>query len=170
MSEIHRVKDLEIAEDLKYQLRSWTVQRIGWVFMGLLSLAGLLGLLGSGLLSWAQVGKPEDRFWLEYERFERFQSPAQLRVHFKPGSGTAGQVRIWIDRDYLEQIQLQQVTPQPERVEAEADHLVYVFHTATTDRSTAVTFYFQPQQIGSIAGSVGIQTQQVINFSQFVYP
>lgn len=76
------------------------MQRIGWVFMGLLSLAGLLGLLGPELLSWAQVGKPEDGLWLKYERFERFQSSAQLRVHFKPESGTAGQVRIWIDRDF----------------------------------------------------------------------
>lgn len=154
MAEPQLVKDLEIVEDLDYQRRSWIVQRVGWVVMGSLSLAGLLGLFGPGLLSWAKAGKPGDRLWLEYERFERFQSPAQLRVHVAPGASQTGQTRLQIDRDYLEQIQLQQVTPQPWRVEAAGDQLGYIFQIAKPEQSTAITFYFQPQQIGSLSGSV----------------
>ena len=113
MADIQRIKDLEIAEDLDYQNRSWIVQRVGWVVMGLLALAGLLGVFGPGLVGGAKAGKPSDHLWIEYERFERFQSPGQLRVHLEPGSEKAGQVRIHLSRDYLEQVQLQQVTPQP---------------------------------------------------------
>jgi anti-sigma factor RsiW len=170
MAEIQRIKDLEIAEDFDYQKRSWIVQRVGWAVMGLLTLAGLLGVFGPGLLGEAKAGKPSDRLWIEYERFERFQSPGQLRVHLQPGSEQAGQVRIRLNRDYLEQVQIQQVTPQPIRVEAKRDHLVYVFQTAKIDRTTAVTFYFQPQQIGSVSGSVGLETGQALSFSQFIYP
>jgi hypothetical protein len=168
MPEIQRVKDLEIAEDLAFQERSWVVQRVGWVVMGLLALAGLLGLLGAGLLSGAKAGEPGDPLWLEYDRFERFQSPTQLQVHFIPKQ--VGQVRIWLDRDYLEQVQLQQVSPQPLRVEAAADHWVYVFRATQPNQATAVTFFFQPQHIGSLSGSIGLEAQETLDFSQFVYP
>jgi hypothetical protein len=170
MAEIQRIKDLEIAEDLDYQKRSWIVQRVGWVVMGLLALSGLLGVFGPGLLGETKVGKPSDLLWIEYERFERFQSPGQLRVHLEPGAEKADQVRIRLSRDYVEQVQLQQVTPDPIRVEAKGDHLVYVFQTAKLDQTTAVTFYFQPQQIGPISGSVGLETKPALGFSQFIYP
>ncbi len=170
MVEIQRIKDLEIAEDLDYQKRSWVVQRVGWVVMGLLALAGLLGVFGPGLAGEAKVGKPSDRLWVEYERFERFQSPGQLRVHLEPGAEKAGQVRIRLSRDYIDQVQLQQVTPDPILVEAKGDHLVYVFQTAKLEQTTAITFYFQPQQIGSISGSVGLDTEPALSFSQFIYP
>ena len=42
-AETDRVGDLEIHQDLPFQRRSWTVQRVGWAIMALVVLAGLLG-------------------------------------------------------------------------------------------------------------------------------
>jgi hypothetical protein len=98
MAEIQRINDLEIAEDYEFQKRLWIVQRVGWVVMGLLSLAGLLGLLGAGLFSQTKAGQPSDPLWLEYERFERFQSPVQLKVHVRGDSHKTGFVKLRFDR------------------------------------------------------------------------
>jgi hypothetical protein len=170
MTEIRRVNDLEIAEDFEFQKRSWVVQRFGWGGMAILSLAGLLGLLGSGLASQATKGQTSDRMWLEYERFERFQSPVELKVHVKGDSGKTGSVTIWFDRDYLEKLQLQQVTPEPEKVEVAENHLVYTFRTVKPNQENTFTFYFETQKFGLLSGSIGLERDQNIKFSQFVFP
>ena len=170
MTNLRRVGDLEIDQDLDYQQRSWFVQRIGWLVMGLFVLAGLLGLFGTGLLSNAKVGEQTDPLWLEYERFERFQSPTKLRLHFNPQTNPTGKIRVWFKRDYLENIQLQQVTPEPESVEAQSDRFVYTFANSKLDRSTTVTFYLQPDRVGALSGSVSLGTGSPLSFQQFVYP
>jgi hypothetical protein len=170
MSNIQRIKDLEINEDFAYQERAWVVQRVGWGVLGLLILAGLLGLLGSGWFSNAKAGEQTDRLWLEYERFERFQSPARLRVHLGSSAGKDGFVRVWLKRSYLENVQLHQVTPQPESVEAGVDRLVYVFRDQKLHEPTAITFDMEPEQIGLQSGAVGLDEGQSLQFQQFVYP
>lgn len=170
MANLKRVGDLEIDQDLDYQQRAWIIQRIGWLVIALVTFAGLLGVFGTGLLSNAKAGKQTDPFWLEYERFERFQSPAKLRLHFSPNAEQAGKIRVWFKRDYLENVQLQQVTPEPESVEAQSNRFIYTFANPKPDQPTTVTFYLQPDQIGALSGSVGLETGSPIPFNQLVYP
>lgn len=170
MTNLKRVGDLEIDQDLDYQERWWIIQRIGWLVMGLVILAGLLGFLGTGLFSNASSGEQDDPLWLEYERFGRFQSQTKLRLHLGTNAVRAGKVRVWLNREYLENVQLQQVTPEPESVEAQSDRFVYTFQTPKQDQPTTVTFYLQPDQIGSLPGLAGLETQQPIRFNQLIYP
>ncbi len=170
MANNQRVGDLEIDQDLDYQQQSWIIQRIAWLVMGLVILAGLLGVFGTGLLSNAKVGKQTDPLWLEYGRFERFQSPTKLRLHFSPNAGQAGKIRVWFKRNYLENVQLQQVTPEPESVEAQSDRFIYTFANPKPNQPTTVTFYLEPDQIGVLSGSVGLETGSPLPFNQLVYP
>lgn len=41
MPNLKRVGDLEINQDLDYQQRAWVIQRIAWVVIALVTLAGL---------------------------------------------------------------------------------------------------------------------------------
>lgn len=170
MTKIQRVGELEIAQDLDYQRRSWVVQRVGWVVMALATLAALLGLFGGGPLSRATVGEQNEPLSVEYDRFGRLQSQTTLRVNLGPDAGRERKVSVWLNREYLEGFQIQQVTPQPERVEAGSERLTYVFQLSKSNQPTAVTFYLQPEHIGSVPGQVGLVEGQTLNFTQFIYP
>jgi hypothetical protein len=170
METVQRIGDLEIEQDIVFQRREWSAQRAGWALMALTILAALAGLLGHGPLSSATAGSQNDPIWIEHERFERWQAPAQLRLHLGTNSAVDGQARVWLSRDYVEQIQIEQVTPQPDRVEAGPDRITYVFDIGDTSPPAAITFYVKPQTIGRLAGRAGLADSQPVSFSQFVYP
>lgn len=169
MAEQQRVGDLEISQDLEYQKKMWKVERVGWGVMGLISLAGLLGVLGPGLLGHTTQGGKNDPLKIEFERFGRYQAPTELRVQLGTAIQQGDNVRVGISRDYLEQMQIQQITPEPESVESQSDKLVYHFRVTSLDQPTAITFYLEPETIGPLSGSVELQGQ-TLQFNQFIYP
>jgi hypothetical protein len=163
------VGDLEINQDLRFQRRMWALQRIGWAVMALVVLVGLLGLFGTGPLSSATAGQEEGPLFVEeYERFVRFRIPTTLQVRLDP-LGT-GEARLWLDREYLEGVQLQTVTPEPDSVEAGPDGFTYVFKVNDPNRPTSVTFHLQPETIGRLEGRVVLDGGEPVDFEQFVYP
>jgi hypothetical protein len=166
MPSAHR--DIEVAQDLNYQRMSWRIQRIAWIVLALVVLAALAGLAGTGPLSRAERTAPDGSLRLEYERFTRMYAPSRLRVHFDARAVRAGEVRIWIARRYLEQAKLEQVVPQPARVEVEDERLTYVF-AAGDGAAGAVTFYMQLQSFGRISGRVG-SGPAALEYRQLVYP
>ncbi len=166
MSELQRVGDLEIEQDPKYQRREWRAQRIGWGVMALIILAALLGLFGPGLFNQATVA--ESSLSLEYQRFRRFIAPAELRFHIR--GGTEEQVRLWLSQDYLENVQIEGVTPQQDTVEAARGRLIYVFKRAEAQAPVTVTFHLTTQQIGPLAGEAGLDGDAQLAFRQFVFP
>jgi hypothetical protein len=107
---VRRHGDLEIQEDLPFQRREWLAERMAWAVMGLLIAAAILGLFGTGPLSRMTAGDWAGPLWLEYERFARLLAPAVLRVHLGPAAARDRTVSLWIDRRYMENVELQQVT------------------------------------------------------------
>jgi hypothetical protein len=170
MSSIQQVGDLEVSQDLGFQRRAWAVQRVSWGVMALLLLGGLAGLLGPGPLSQQKAGDSSQPLSLEYDRFGRFKTPTTLKIHLGQSGRSSQQVRVWLNRDYLEHVQIRQVTPQPDTVEAGADRMVYVFRQTQPNQPTSVIFHLEPEHIGSLPGKVGLASGQPLNFSQFIYP
>lgn len=165
-----RADDLEIDQDLAYLHRSWRVQRVGWLGMAVVLALALAGLLGSGPLSWQEVTVP-GFLRVEYQRFARYQAPQTLTVRVDPAATHAGEVRLWVDRRYLEHARIETITPEPSRVETAADRLVYVFAMNRTGEPATVAFDLQAERIGTIAGRVGLDgTEAAAPFRQLVYP
>jgi hypothetical protein len=124
--------------------------------MALVVLAALLGLLGPGLLSnGASADSPQAGLGVkEYERFLRFMKPTTLRIGLELGAVTEGEARVWLDRQYIEGVQTQHVSPQPQSVEAGSKGFTYVFNIAEPDQPTAFTFDLQPQKARLTGGSM----------------
>jgi hypothetical protein len=167
MTEMKRVGDPEIAEDMDAQRFNWRFQRIGTVIMALVALAGLLGLFGgAGPLSRATVGDQQAPLSItEYERFLRFGKPTTLQASLDP---TGGESRVWLSREYVESVQIQEIDPLPQTVEAAPDRFVYVFDTA--DRLVTITFELKPDEMGPLQGRMGLHGETSLTFGQFVYP
>jgi len=89
---LKRIGDLDINQDLAFQRRSWSLQRIGWGLIALVLIAALLGLFGHGPLSEATTDDPSLPIRLAYERFGRFGSPLVLRIRVEPAAAIARQV------------------------------------------------------------------------------
>src|SRR5688572_32122600 len=122
-----RVGTFELGQDLPFERRTWTVQRIGWMAMALVVAAALAGVFGNGLLSHAMLTSPEQLFKLEYERFLRFQARAELRLAIAQPAIDQGQARILISQEYLRNMRLQTIVPQPTRIETTDAGVVYSF-------------------------------------------
>lgn len=163
----HEPEGLEISQDLEHERRGWLVKRIAWITMILAILAALAGAGGSGPLSHQVLTRPGS-LAVEYERFLRFTGPHELIVHLAPAQGDTA--RVWLGRDYLEEMEIENVVPEPEHVEAGADRLIFVFPLVSPGNATAVTFHLKPHHIGPTTATVGRDGQPPLRFRQFVLP
>lgn len=172
MSEMKRVGDLEVAEDMKAQRRNWRFQAVGSVFMVLLALAGLLGLLGgTGPLSRATAGNGGGPLSVtEYERFLRFGKPSTLEVRLEEAATGGAETRVWLDRDYVRGVEFQEIDPEPVSVETTPGRVYYELDAGSGGPVTA-TFELEPDEIGPLQGRMGLDDGGApVSFGQFVYP
>jgi hypothetical protein len=166
-----RIGEIEIQQDLEHQALVWRLERLGWLLGALALLAALLGLTGSGFLSDATSGEKGSSLWIEYQRFERYQSPANLRVYVGPENVEGGQVRLWFNRTFIDRVQLRHIDPAPERVEAESKRIAYVFNVSEAGQHPIkIELYFEPNSFGKTRGEVSVEKRSPIAFTQFSYP
>lgn len=170
MAKPSRVGDMEVNQDISHERLEWKIERVGWLVMAALLLAALVGLLGPGPLSSAVAGVKNSALWVEYNRFERYQAPTILLVHLGPQTTRDGTVRLWLRREYVENIELQHIDPEPESVEVTPDRFIYTFKVSALDRSTAVRYHFEPEKFWRMAVSMGLESGPRLEFTQFYYP
>jgi hypothetical protein len=139
--------------------------------MALVLFAATAGALGrGGPLSRAEARSPDGGLRIEYERFAHYQSPTSLRIAFPAEAVRGGEVRLWIERDYLRKTRVEQVLPAPRRVELGGGRLIYVFGVQTLRERGAASFDLKIEQVGGLRGAAGIEGGPQAAFRQFVYP
>lgn len=161
---------LSIEHDSRFQRREWLVQRVGWVVMTAAIGAALVGLLGEGPLSDRVAGEKGGPLWVEYQRFGRWQAPEEMRVHLGRHQATDGQVRLWLSRDLIEKLEVEQVTPPPDVVELHDDHVTYVFQAPGHGEGAEITFNIKPQHWGPRVGRIGLTGGPSLTLTELVYP
>ena len=171
MPDINRVDDLEIGQDLEFQRREWTVERIGWAAMAVIILMALLGLFGTGPLNNTSIESQDGLLRVDYDRFARRKAPTlPLKVYIESSAAQDGEAHLWLDRNYLEGFDIHRITPQPDSVIADQDRLTYVFELGEQGQLIQVTFLLQPEQLGVISGQIGLEGAQGVEVSHFAYP
>jgi hypothetical protein len=155
--------ELQLEQDLRFQYREWITQRIGWVVIGLVLVTALLGVFGTGPVSSSSVSGPGLR--LEYERFGRVQKSTSLRFYL---ADTQEAATVLISRQYLQSVQVENIAPQPQKVESDDHWLIY--HFPTRRKPAEIIFHLKPEKLGSLLGEARLADGEAISFSQFIYP
>lgn len=158
----------EICEDMRFQRKQWLVQRCGWLIMSVIVLAGLLGVFGKGPLSRSVV--EGDGLEVEHQRFLRAYAPSALTVVADARHAADGLLRLWLNGDFVRHVQFNQIMPLPQASHTDADKLVFTFLVARDAETARITFSFQPEQMGSFSGNLGIVGGPRVDLSSFVYP
>ena len=163
-----QARDIDLADDISFQERTWRVQRVGWVVMALLVAAALAGAFAWGPLSRAEAQGEGLR--IEYERFERYQAPSEIRVRLTAESVADGGVVLVLDGNYTERVPLERVDPEPERSAPTVGGHVLYFPVPRDTPPGTVLFQIRPQRVGLVRGQIGIAGAAPVSFTQFVWP
>jgi len=95
----------------------------------------------------------------------------KLQVTLDEAAFHDGEARVYINRSYLEALQVQSISPLPDRQEPGPDRTVYVF---TGTGPGEVTLTLQATKMGRQQAEIGLmngdQPRPPITFSQFIYP
>ena len=165
-----KIGELEIGQDLKFQRRSWGVERAGWIMGALILFAAIMGLFGPSPLNKARAASPDKRLSVEYHKLEHYQAPVHLRVAIAGDAATNGQIQLWINRDYVATLDMEHIDPQPESVAIDEERLVYVFKAQRPPATSKILFRFEPNKFGKTSARLGIVNGPELRFTQFYFP
>jgi hypothetical protein len=156
-----------VEEDMRFQRRSWRIQRIGWAGMVLLLLLALGGLFSVGPLSTTTAVSPDGRLAATADRFLRNGARTSLRITLPP---TSGETELRVSGGFLERFTVDGVQPQPLRATSSAQALSLVFASPPGMAPLAVFFTVRPHAIGPSRTRFSMGDGATANLSQLVYP
>jgi hypothetical protein len=149
-------RGLELDQDMPFQERAWRAERIAWIVLTLIVVAALIGLFGTGPLSSTTAGNAESGLTASYERFVRHDGQSSLELQVSPDQASEGQVEVWLSAGYLEDIELQQLSPQPDEVRTDGERDIFVFLVDDPASPISITLLFRPDTMGRISGDIGV--------------
>lgn len=159
---------LDIERDEDFQRREWMWERGGTVLLVLFIVAGLIGLLGTGPLSWAERDSADGVVTVAFDRLTHHEADDSMTLVFEPGAVSDGSVTVELTGTWPGGVDIQSISPEPAEQRAVADGLVLEFAVADVDRVEA-TVGFRAQEYGPLRGEVAVAGRSV-SFSQFVLP
>ena len=157
-----------VGEDLRFQHRWWTFERIVWTFFLLILIADALGLFGRGWLAKAQRTTPDGALDVRYERIERASTPSIMTIHVTPAAIRNGAVHLFVSNSVIDKLGAQRIAPQPASSVVGNGGVTYTF-PATTPPAT-ITLALEPSFPGSQHFTLGIAGAPSITGSVFVVP
>ena len=158
---------LQIDEDFTFKRKEWMVERCGWLAMALLVVLACVGLFSNGLLSKTIVSDPGGNLKIEYERFQRFQSPSTIRVEILPSGGTNG-VGLLFEEALMRDLHIETIYPPPGDTRLAGNGTV--LHFPASSLPASIVMRVKPEAIGRIGGNIGLEGHAPARLSMFVYP
>ena len=116
-----------VGEDLAFQERWWTFERVIWSFFLLVVLADVLGVFGRGWLAKAELHGESTGMDVKYERVERAMTPSIMTIDFQASAIHGGKVELFVSDSLIKELGTQRVVPQPERSVVGNGGITYTF-------------------------------------------
>jgi hypothetical protein len=156
-----------IEEDMRFQRRSWAVERAGWIGIGLLVGLALTGLFGEGLWSKATASAGDNSLAVEYERFQRITR--LVRFEFRIASGQSQETTLRLSRPFQQSYEVTDIQPRPLRSSAGPDASEFVFALPSSGNLVAIIWAF-PRRSGIVDLQARGDGGGPLAFRVIVYP
>ncbi|HET6527945.1 MAG TPA: hypothetical protein VFG39_04265 [Balneolaceae bacterium] len=154
-------KDIQLVEErYGFVKKEWKVQRAFQVLMLLFLAAGLMGLFGKGVLSKKTIS--HEGLDIEYQQYVRVKTPTKLSIYLKNPLDTTV---ISFNSDYLRDVRIDQMMPQPIASGTENNRSFFTFNTTSAG---LITFYIFPEHMGPLNLNLQIH-KETKHLEQFVY-
>jgi hypothetical protein len=164
---------LEIDEDRAFQNRMWRIERIGWWSIAGILLAAAAGLFGHGPLSRTTLEltdyrQPAQVMVLDFDRFGRAHSESQFIFSRPAGPRQAPTFTLWLSGDYLTDVEILRITPDPVSQEPVLSGVRYRFHLE--EGAQTVIFRFKAERGGRLSGAFRLNDGPPAAFRQWLFP
>jgi len=81
-----------------------------------------------------------------------------------------GVVRLSLNQEFVDRVEIQRITPEPESTEAGPDAVTYAFRVAAPDQPTQVRFDYEYDKAGPVQGQLRLDGGPQLDFGSFVFP
>lgn len=154
-----------VPDDMRFQARSWRVERTAWAVMAVLVLLGLAGVFASGPLSDVSVRSADGAVTVDYPRFAR----KTARAHFDVRISSPGPTRIRFGPSLLASYDIEALKPHPLQERASALGLELDFAAPVGDR-LVVAIAARARRFGVATFTVDVESHGQVRFWQVIYP
>lgn len=120
---------IAVGEDLQFQERWWTFERVVWIIFSLILVADVLGVFGRGWLAKAELKNPNSGMHVKYERVERAMTPSVFSIQFDPSAVHNGSVQLYVSDSMVKDLGESRVIPEPEHSIVGDGGILYDFPT-----------------------------------------
>jgi hypothetical protein len=155
-----------IQEDMRFQRRSWMVERTAWTVFGLVSLVALTGLFGGGALSTVTARSADGALSVTYDRFQRQTRVTQFTFHM---AVTDADPRLRVGPDFLDRYELTSLQPAPVASSAGRDGVEYTF-ARPRGGELNVVLWAHPRRFGRVALEAQAGRDDPVRLPILVYP
>jgi hypothetical protein len=165
-----RAVELEMVGDLPVPPFEWYRMANLLVFLIGLVLMTILFGFGAGLVGRVRAQTVNGALRVSYDSFSRLDHPTQLKIHLPGLASATGQASMWVDHSFIEQYQVEDISPAPLQVQFAGEWTLYTFDTATPGQALEINFALRPIKSGLQRGRVGWGQEPGLHISQFVIP
>jgi hypothetical protein len=156
-----------VREDMRFQQRSWRIERASWIVIALLLIAALGGLFFHGPLSQTTAKSPDGSLAVEYERFAHKTAVTHFIIRVSPP--VPSQVLVRLSPGFLNVHDIDWLAPRPLRSSGGSYGLELVFAPSAAG-DLAVHLGARPKRFGIASVHVEVEGRGAVNINQLVYP
>jgi hypothetical protein len=160
--------EVAVGEDLQFQRRWWSFERIVMIVFFAMIALDLLGAFGRGVLARAHAPLSQGAADVKYERVERAGTPSILSIAFHEPAVRDGKVELWVDGALTKDLGTQRIIPQPATSTIDNDGIRYVFPVKSLP--AGIQFALQPFHPGIYALHMRVEGRATDTFHIVVMP
>jgi hypothetical protein len=163
----HDGDQLPVRDDTTFQRRVWLGERLGWVVLSVLIIAGLFGVFSNGLASSATVTSPDGSLRVTYERFERKTARGHFTIRI--AHADAQEMRVRLSQAFVETHVIESLYPTPLRSSAGERGLELTF-APTAEGDVSIYLAARAQRFGVLSTTVEVEGGARVALWQLIYP